>query len=77
MPLHAHQLAILIEVHRCRTGIRIHFNVLLRQLSANANIPGAMLERDDRYPPEAELNGELDAIRDALGAANLSSPPNV
>jgi hypothetical protein len=24
-----------------------------------------MLERDDRFPPDAELNAELDAIRSA------------
>ena len=42
---------------------------LLRQLAALAPVPGAMLERDDRFPPEAELNRELDAIRDALRGA--------
>ena len=39
---------------------------LLRQLSAVARPPGAMLERDGNYPPDAETNRELDAIRDAL-----------
>jgi uncharacterized protein (UPF0276 family) len=39
---------------------------LLRQLAARVAVPGAMLERDDHFPPEAELNRELDAIRDAM-----------
>jgi uncharacterized protein (UPF0276 family) len=39
---------------------------LLRQLSSVARVPGAMLERDGNYPQDADTNGELDAIRDAL-----------
>jgi uncharacterized protein (UPF0276 family) len=39
---------------------------VLRQLSAVARVPGAMLERDGNYPPDADTNRELDAIRDAL-----------
>jgi uncharacterized protein (UPF0276 family) len=38
---------------------------LLRRLAGLTRVPGAMLERDDHFPGEAELNGELDAIRDA------------
>jgi uncharacterized protein len=39
---------------------------LLRQLAAAARPPGAMLERDGDFPPDADTNRELDAIRDAL-----------
>ena len=39
---------------------------LLRQLSAVARPPGAMLERDGNFPPDADTNRELDAIRAAL-----------
>jgi uncharacterized protein (UPF0276 family) len=39
---------------------------LLRQLSAVAPPPGAMLERDGNFPPDADTNRELDAIRRAL-----------
>jgi uncharacterized protein (UPF0276 family) len=39
---------------------------LLRALSARITIPGAMLERDDNFPPETELNGELNQIRQAM-----------
>jgi uncharacterized protein (UPF0276 family) len=39
---------------------------LLRQLSVVARPPGAMLERDGNYPPDADTNRELDAIRGAL-----------
>jgi uncharacterized protein len=35
---------------------------LLEELCARAETPGVMLERDDRFPTEAELNAELDAI---------------
>lgn len=40
---------------------------LIRELSAHATIPAAMLERDGNYPPSTELLGELDAIADAAG----------
>ncbi|MDH6125900.1 uncharacterized protein (UPF0276 family) [Kitasatospora sp. GP82] len=36
---------------------------VLAQLCERAVPPGVLLERDDRYPPPAELAGELDAIR--------------
>ena len=42
---------------------------LLRQLSAIARPPGAMLERDGSFPPDADTNRELDAIRAALEGA--------
>jgi uncharacterized protein (UPF0276 family) len=44
---------------------------LLEELCARTAIPGVMLERDDRFPTDAELNVELDAIRlaAARGAA--------
>jgi uncharacterized protein (UPF0276 family) len=35
---------------------------LLADLCARAAVPGVMLERDDRFPPDAQLNAELDAI---------------
>jgi uncharacterized protein len=35
---------------------------LLEELCARVAVPGVMLERDDRFPAEAELNAELDAI---------------
>lgn len=44
---------------------------LLAELCARAAVPGVMLERDDRFPPDARLNAELDAIAAAVarGAA--------
>jgi uncharacterized protein (UPF0276 family) len=38
---------------------------LLSALAARARVPGAMLERDDHFPAEAELHAELDAIAEA------------
>jgi uncharacterized protein (UPF0276 family) len=38
---------------------------LVEELCARAPVPGVMLERDDRFPPDAELNAELDAIHSA------------
>jgi uncharacterized protein (UPF0276 family) len=35
---------------------------LLGELCSRTTVPGVMLERDDNFPPEAELNAELDAI---------------
>jgi uncharacterized protein (UPF0276 family) len=35
---------------------------LLTQLAALADLPGVMLERDGKFPPDAKLNAELDAI---------------
>ncbi|HEY7374602.1 MAG TPA: DUF692 domain-containing protein [Polyangia bacterium] len=45
---------------------------LLRQLRREAPLPGVLLERDDRFPPAAELDAELDAI---AGAAELEVAP--
>lgn len=39
---------------------------LLGELCAIATPPGAMLERDDHYPPPDQLNAELDAIAGAM-----------
>jgi len=39
---------------------------LLEELAARAEIPGAMLERDDDFPTAEELTAELEAIRDAV-----------
>jgi uncharacterized protein (UPF0276 family) len=39
---------------------------LLEELCARTAVPGVMLERDDRFPSDAELNAELDAIRSAV-----------
>ena len=39
---------------------------LLRELASRTSIPGAMLERDDNFPTDIELNIELDSIRTAL-----------
>jgi uncharacterized protein (UPF0276 family) len=39
---------------------------LLEELCARAAVPGVMLERDDCFPPEAELNAELDAMAAAI-----------
>lgn len=40
---------------------------LLEELAARVEVPGAMLERDDDFPPAGELVAELDAIREAVG----------
>lgn len=37
---------------------------LLAELRRRASVPGVMLERDDAFPGQAELFGELDAIRE-------------
>jgi uncharacterized protein (UPF0276 family) len=44
---------------------------LLEEVCARVPVPGAMLERDDRFPSDADLNAELDAIGAAMarGAA--------
>jgi uncharacterized protein len=39
---------------------------LLEELCARVSVPGVMLERDDRFPNESELNAELDAIHGAV-----------
>lgn len=35
---------------------------LIVELAARIEVPGMLLERDDRYPPMAELNAELDCM---------------
>jgi hypothetical protein len=45
---------------------------LLAELCARKAIPGVMLERDDAFPSDAELNAELDAI--AAAATNGERP---
>jgi len=35
---------------------------LLEELSARVAVPGVLLERDDRFPPDTEVIAELDAI---------------
>lgn len=42
---------------------------VLAALCARVDPPGVLLERDDRFPPPAELAGELDAIRRVHQAA--------
>jgi uncharacterized protein (UPF0276 family) len=39
---------------------------LLRQLCARARLPGVMIERDGRFPPDSVFNAELDAVADIL-----------
>lgn len=47
---------------------------LLTELAARADVPGVLLERDDRFPPDTELNGELDAISAALARGTAKRP---
>ncbi|MFD7017065.1 DUF692 domain-containing protein [Streptomyces sp. NPDC059928] len=48
---------------------------ILGDLAARVSPPGVLLERDDAFPPVAELKGELDAIGGVLGAAKPTAPP--
>ncbi len=41
---------------------------LVEEVSAHADIPGYMIERDDHFPPEGELAGELGSLRAAVAA---------
>lgn len=41
---------------------------ILREISRLHPVPGAMLERDEGFPPEAELHQELDALAAILSA---------
>jgi uncharacterized protein (UPF0276 family) len=43
---------------------------LLEELCSRVAVPGVMLERDDRFPSDAELNAELDAIATAVARGN-------
>jgi hypothetical protein len=44
---------------------------LLETLSLRAPVPGALLERDDRFPNDDELDAELTAIRAALARGSV------
>ncbi|MCX4783278.1 DUF692 domain-containing protein [Streptomyces sp. NBC_01264] len=50
---------------------------VLAELRSRVDPPGVLLERDDDFPPEAELAGELAAIRGVLGgpAGAVPYPP--
>ncbi|MFD3679515.1 DUF692 domain-containing protein [Streptomyces sp. NPDC058613] len=49
---------------------------LLAALRSRVDPPGVLLERDDDFPPEAELAGELTAIRTVLTASGPDSAPS-
>ncbi|MFI5920510.1 DUF692 domain-containing protein [Streptomyces anulatus] len=48
---------------------------VLAELRSRVDPPGVLLERDDAFPPGAELAGELDAIRATLRNAAPSAGP--
>ncbi|MGW0668402.1 DUF692 domain-containing protein [Streptomyces sp. NPDC002746] len=48
---------------------------VLAELRSRVSPPGVLLERDDDFPPAAELAGELDAIRATLDAGRAGAPP--
>ncbi|MFE3383786.1 multinuclear nonheme iron-dependent oxidase [Streptomyces anulatus] len=48
---------------------------VLAELRSRVDPPGVLLERDDAFPPAAELAGELDAIRATLRKAAPSAGP--
>ncbi|MFI8502007.1 DUF692 domain-containing protein [Streptomyces sp. NPDC085524] len=50
---------------------------LLAGLCSRVDPPGVLLERDDDFPPEAELAGELTAIRAVLTAPALPAAADV
>jgi len=53
---------------------------LLAAVASRTDVAGAMLERDDRFPPAPVLGAELDAIVKALGSAPwwpLVMPPSL
>lgn len=45
---------------------------LLESLYRRADVPGAMIERDDNFPDEADLRQELQAMRDAMARGRLA-----
>ncbi|MFE2036948.1 DUF692 domain-containing protein [Streptomyces scopuliridis] len=47
---------------------------VLAELRARVAPPGVLLERDDDFPPAAELAGELTRIRETITAAATTSP---
>ncbi|MEU9032715.1 DUF692 domain-containing protein [Streptomyces sp. NPDC048383] len=48
---------------------------VLAQLRERVDPPGVLLERDDDFPPEVELAGELERIRAVVGAAPTGRRP--
>ncbi|MGW7314292.1 DUF692 domain-containing protein [Streptomyces sp. NPDC054865] len=48
---------------------------VLARLRERVDPPGVLLERDDDFPPEAELAGELERIRAVVGAAPTARRP--
>lgn len=48
---------------------------VLAELRSRVSPPGVLLERDDDFPPAAELAGELDAIRATLGTGRAGAAP--
>ncbi|MFD3872064.1 DUF692 domain-containing protein [Streptomyces sp. NPDC058623] len=48
---------------------------VLAQLRERVDPPGVLLERDDDFPPEVELAGELERIRAVAGAAPTGRRP--
>jgi uncharacterized protein len=55
-------------------GVRTAVLDLLEDLCSRTTVPGVMLERDDRFPPDAELNAELDAIAAAVARGAVRRP---
>ncbi|MET9481613.1 DUF692 domain-containing protein [Streptomyces sp. NPDC006638] len=47
---------------------------ILAELRARVSPPGVLLERDDDFPPPAELAGELTAIRETIAAGPVRGP---
>nr|WSX49227.1 DUF692 domain-containing protein [Streptomyces sp. NBC_00974] len=47
---------------------------VLAELRSRVEPPGALLERDDNFPPDGELEGELAAIRRVLDGAGPDRP---
>jgi hypothetical protein len=58
------------HAHAVPTGVL----ELLAALCARTTPPGVMLERDDRFPADAALHAELDAIRAVLGEGPTAAP---
>jgi uncharacterized protein (UPF0276 family) len=50
---------------------------LLETLCARGSPPGVLIERDDRFPPDAELNAELDAISAMINRTTVDHPASV
>jgi uncharacterized protein (UPF0276 family) len=54
------------HAHEVPAGVR----ELLIELCARTDIPGVMLERDDRFPTDGRLGDELDGIAEAVAEGN-------